>query len=161
MPEKPERSATNDCRRVVIPLATAAGRRLVGPARMFGAIRQALGGSLPAKMEIGMARIADGPFADPIGEREDGGAWSVLDLDRLRHRFDPPRRLRRRRDDARSRSLDARAPDWPLADDSGRPILDRRRSPHQSEPVRLTDDRIARNPPEAHGDLAGAETLLP
>ncbi len=81
--------------RAILALASAPGRRLVSTPGMLAAIRQTLGRGTPAKMKIGMTRIADRPFADAVGERENSCPGHIFKLNR--RRFDMAMLMNHRR----------------------------------------------------------------
>ncbi len=147
--------------RLVVPFARTAGRRLISAASMVGAVGQSFSRGPATKVKIGVARIPDRPFADPIGECEDRRARHVFQFDVPLRRLDMPRRWRRCDHPRRSGLLHARPARRAGSRDACRAILDRRWAPGQTKTVCLTDNGIACYAPQMRGNLAGAETVMP
>ncbi len=67
----------------VVPVFTGTTRRrLVGAPGVVGAIGQTFRRCAAAEVKIRIARIANRPFADAIGQRQDGRAGNVFNLNR-------------------------------------------------------------------------------
>jgi hypothetical protein len=100
-------------------------------------------------MEIRMPRIADRPFADAVGERQNRRAGHIFQLDRL-GRFDMARVMHRRSGNGAWSMgvLNPRPPRRARPGNTDGAILDRRRPPGQAETVRLTNNSIARYTPQ-------------
>src|SRR5262245_52882181 len=147
------------------PAVAALIGRLIGNARMVGAVGQGRDGMCAAEEEVGLARIADRPAAGLLGELEQGPA--------LAHRDDVVGKLRLGLD------LDVvgvgergvaphRGPRDPQHVAVGarlaRPRRGRARrlgAARKSEPVHLADHRVAGHAAELAGDLTRRQSLAP
>src|SRR5579883_3012728 len=147
--------------RLLIALAGAASRRLVRPPGVLSAIGKAFGRDAAAEMELGIARIADRPFANAIGQGEYRRARHVFELDRWRRRLDHSADRCGRGPRHRRQSLGARTPRRTRTRGASAPILDRRRPAGEAEAVRFADDGIPRDATQHRSDLTRAQPVAP
>src|SRR5262245_46550520 len=147
------------------PAVAALIGRLIGDARMVGAVGQARDGVAAAEEEVRLARIADRPAAGVLGELEQGPALAHRDdvVDELGLGFElevvgvgergvAPHRGPR---DPQHLAVSARL---------ARPRRGRTRrlgAAGESEPVHLADHRVAGHATELGGDLTRRQPFAP